>query len=160
MTDPRKTPFRTPLSSHGLLISRVAHSRIRITAARLLVLNAAQKIDTSGAKSALREIAEAKIFVPAMCLEVLDWAMQAHGAQGLCQDTPLAAMWANARTLRIVDGPDEVHEMQMGRNELKRGREVAAKIEGQKARAVRLLGGEGLPVGEGWIGEGRLKARL
>lgn len=76
-------------------------------------MNAAIKIDELNAKRALLEIAEAKILVPSTTLTVLDRAMQAFGGAGLSQDTPLAVMWANARTLRIVDGPDEAHLMQV-----------------------------------------------
>ena len=135
VNDPLKRPFNRPLSDHGTIIAQIARSRIEIDASRLIILNAAIKIDEMNAKSALLEIAEAKILVPNMTLEVLDRAMQAFGGAGLSQDTPLAAMWAHARTLRIVDGPDEVHLMQvsflcmwywiwensMGRNENKRG---------------------------------------
>lgn len=71
------------------------------------MLNAAIKIDQRDAKYALKEIAEAKVKVPQVALEVIDRAIQAHGAQGVCQDTPLAYMWAHLRTLRIADGPDE-----------------------------------------------------
>jgi acyl-CoA dehydrogenase len=113
VNDPAKRPFGRPLSEHGTIIAQVAQSRVEIDAARLVVLNAAIKIDELNAKSALLEIAEAKILVPNMTLEVLDRAMQAFGGAGLSQDTPLAAMWAHARTLRIVDGPDEVHLMQV-----------------------------------------------
>jgi acyl-CoA dehydrogenase len=113
VNDPAKRPFNRALSEHGTIVSQIARSRIEIDAARLIVLNAAIRIDEMNAKSALLEIAEAKILVPNMTLEVLDRAMQAFGGAGLSQDTPLAAMWAHARTLRIVDGPDEVHLMQV-----------------------------------------------
>lgn len=89
------------------MLSRIARSRIDIDAARLIVCNAAITIDSGSAKTALKEIAEAKVLVPETLLRVLDWAIQAYGAAGVCQDTPLANMWSHGRTMRIVDGPDE-----------------------------------------------------
>lgn len=82
------------------------------------MLNAAAAIDTGDAKSALVEIAQAKILVPNMALDVIDRAVQTFGAQGICQDTPLAQMWAHVRTVRIADGPDEAHLEQLGRREV------------------------------------------
>jgi len=131
INDPKKTPFGKQLKEHGVILEWVAKSRIEIDAARLIVLNAAIKIDEGGAKSALKEIAEAKVLVPQMALTVIDRAVQSFGGAGVCQDTPLANMWANIRTLRLADGPDEVHLQQMGRNENKRGQEVTKNILGQ-----------------------------
>ena len=108
INDERKTPFGQPLREHGVIIEWVAKSRLEIDAARLVVLNAAIKIDSKDAKAALKEIAEAKVLVPNMALTVIDRAVQSYGAMGVCQDTPLANMWAQIRTLRIADGPDEV----------------------------------------------------
>jgi len=121
------------------MLERVAHSRIEIDAARLVVLNAAIKIDESNAKGALKEIAEAKVLVPQTMLTVIDRAIQAYGGAGVCQDTPLANMYAQGRTMRIVDGPDEVHLLQLGRNENKRGKELLEKIEGQKRKGEEML---------------------
>lgn len=90
------------------------------------------------ATGALKEIAEAKILVPTMALTVIDRAVQAFGGAGVCQDTPLASLWANGRTMRIVDGPDEVHLMQLGRNENKRGPDLKEKIERQQAKSKDL----------------------
>jgi acyl-CoA dehydrogenase len=126
------------------MLERVARSRIEIDSARLAVLNAAIKIDRSGAKGAMKEIAEVKVQVPSMMLTVLDHAMQAYGGAGISQDTPLAAMWANGRTMRIVDGPDEVHMIQLGRNENKRGNMLRKKIEAQKLKAKEILASYGL----------------
>ncbi len=123
---------------------RVAKSRIGIDSARLSVLNAAIKIDQSNAKAALKEIAEVKVQVPSMLLDVLDRAIQAYGGAGVSQDTPLAYMWANGRTMRIVDGPDEVHMLQLGRNENKRGPALLKRIEAQKAKTRELLKQYGL----------------
>jgi acyl-CoA dehydrogenase len=139
INDPRKKPFGKALSEHGVVLEWVARSRLEIDAARLVVLNAATKIDELDAKGALLEIAEAKVMVPQVALAVIDRAVQAFGAMGVCQDTPLAAMWAGIRTLRIADGPDEVHLNQMGRNENKRGAAVAARLEAQREEAGRLM---------------------
>ena len=139
INDPDKKPFGKQLNEHGVILEWVAKSRLEIDAARLIVLNAAMKIDESNAKGALLEIAEAKIMVPQVALTVIDRAVQAFGAMGVCQDTPLANMWAGIRTLRIADGPDEVHLQQMGKNENKRGKAVMAKIEAQRKESERLL---------------------
>ena len=139
INDPKKTPFGKQLNEHGVIIEWVAKSRMEIDAARLIVLNAAMKIDEKNAKGALLEIAEAKVMVPQVALAVIDRAVQSFGAMGVCQDTPLANMWANIRTLRIADGPDEVHLQQMGKNENKRGKQVTAKILAQERESERLL---------------------
>ncbi|KAK4230428.1 acyl-CoA dehydrogenase/oxidase [Podospora fimiseda] len=139
INDPSKTPFGKLLREHGVILEWVAKSRIEIDAARLIVLNAAIKMDEQGPKAALKEIAQAKVLVPQTALTVIDRAVQAFGGAGVSQDTPLAGMWANIRTLRLADGPDEVHLQQMGRNENKRGQEVAAKIQAQRSKAAELL---------------------
>lgn len=139
VNDPDKKPFGKQLHEHGVILEWIAKSRLEIDSARLIVLNAAMKIDESNAKGALKEIAEAKVLVPQMALTVIDRAIQAFGAAGVCQDTPLANMWANIRTLRIADGPDEVHLQQMGKNENKRGREVRGKLARQKEVAEGLV---------------------
>lgn len=114
-----------------MILHWIAKARIDIDAARLIVLNAAAAIDSGDAKSALVEIAQAKILVPNMALEVIDKAVQTYGAQGICQDTPLAAMWAHVRTVRIADGPDEAHLEQLGKRENKRAVEAAQLIQRQ-----------------------------
>ena len=139
VNDPNKKPFGKQLNEHGVILEWLAKSRLEIDAARLIVLNAAMKIDESNAKNALLEIAEAKILVPQMALTVIDRAVQAFGGAGVCQDTPLANMWAQIRTLRIADGPDEVHLQQMGKNENKRGKGVRAKLEKQKEIEENLM---------------------
>ncbi|SPN97643.1 related to acyl-CoA dehydrogenase, medium-chain specific, mitochondrial precursor [Cephalotrichum gorgonifer] len=139
INDPRKTPFNKLLKEHGVILEWVARSRIEIDAARLLVLNAAIKMDEQGPKSALSQIAEAKVMVPTVALTVIDRAIQSFGAMGICQDTPLANMWAQIRTLRLADGPDEVHLQQLGRNESKRGPEVAELIAWQKKKTEELM---------------------
>ncbi|KIX95800.1 uncharacterized protein Z520_08508 [Fonsecaea multimorphosa CBS 102226] len=144
MNDPAKKPFGKLLAEHGIMLERVARSRIEIDAARLAVLNAAIKIDQSNAKDALKEIAEVKVQVPNMLLDVLDRAIQAYGGAGVSQDTPLANMWASGRTMRIVDGPDEVHMLQLGRNENKRGPALLKRIAAQKEKTKELLRQYGL----------------
>ncbi|KAI0123040.1 acyl-CoA dehydrogenase [Xylariales sp. AK1849] len=139
INDPKKTPFKKQLKEHGVILEWIAKSRIEIDAARLIVLNAAVKMDELGAKASLKEIAEAKVLVPQTALTVIDRAVQAFGGAGVSQDTPLANMWAQIRTLRLADGPDEVHLQQMGKNENKRGKEVTQKILGQKQKTEHLL---------------------
>ena len=139
LNDPAKTQFGEQLSKHGIMLERVAKCRIEMDAARLAVLNAAVKIDNVGGRGALKEIAEVKVQVPAMLMHVLDRAMQAYGGAGVSQDTPLAAQWASGRTMRIVDGPDEVHLMQLGRRENRRGDVLRKKIEAQKQKTAELF---------------------
>ncbi|SMQ53314.1 unnamed protein product [Zymoseptoria tritici ST99CH_3D7] len=144
LNDPRKTPFGKQLHEHGVMLTRVADARVNIDAARLQVLNAALMIDTKDAKFALKEIAEAKILIPRITLKIVDDAIQAYGGAGVSQETPLANMYAHARTMRIVDGPDEVHLLQLGRNENKRGKDCLAKIEAQKAKAAEMCRAYGM----------------
>lgn len=118
VNDERKKPFGKLLREHGVVLEWIAKSRIEIDAARLIVLNAALKMDELGPKKALKEIAEAKVLIPQMALTVIDRAVQAYGGAGVSQDTPLANMWAGIRTLRLADGPDEVHLGVVSRLEL------------------------------------------
>ncbi|KAH7133980.1 acyl-CoA dehydrogenase/oxidase [Dactylonectria macrodidyma] len=130
--EPTKKPFGNMLHEYGSVLNKVAQARIDIDASRLIVLNAALKIDNGNVKLAMREIAEAKILVPKILGQVLDFAIQVYGGAGVSQDTPLAYMWASARTMRIVDGPDEVHQLQLGKLEARRAgavRERLAKIK-------------------------------
>lgn len=127
--EPKKKPFGKMLHEYGSVLTKVAQARVDIDASRLIVLNAALKIDNGNAKLALREIAEAKILVPQILGRIIDFAIQVYGGAGVSQDTPLAYMWANARTMRIVDGPDEVHLLQMGRLEARRAQAVRERLE-------------------------------
>ncbi|KAJ5958302.1 uncharacterized protein N7479_005452 [Penicillium vulpinum] len=145
VNDERKQTFGQPLVAHGVILEWIARSRIEIDAARFVVLNAAIKIDQGDAKSALKEIAQAKVLVPQTALTVIDRAVQAYGAAGVCQDTPLAYLWAGIRTLRIADGPDEVHLQQLGKRENKSRKDaVTAKLNWQRDEADRLLAASGL----------------
>ena len=111
--------FGKQLVQQGVIQEWIAQARIDIEQARLLVLKAAWMIDTVGAKGARKEIAAIKVAVPQMAERIIDHAIQAHGGAGVCQDTPLASMYAGIRTLRIVDGPDEVHIRDIARLEIK-----------------------------------------
>ena len=111
--------FGSALVKQGVIQEWIATARIEIEQARLLVLKAAWMIDTVGAKGARKEIAAIKVAVPQMAQRVIDNAIQSYGGAGVCQDTVLAAMYAGIRTLRIVDGPDEVHIRDIARLEIK-----------------------------------------
>jgi len=137
--DPTRKTFGKTLSQHGTILEWIARSRIEIDAGRLLVLNAADKIDRSDAKGAMKDISMAKVFVPSMSLDVIDRAIQVHGAGGVCQDFPLAKMWSHQRTLRIADGPDEVHLNQLGRIENKKHAEIQKRIQAKQTAVENLF---------------------
>lgn len=118
-----RSPFGKPLASQGVVREWIADSRIEIEQARLLTLKAAYMMDTVGKKEAKAEIAMIKVTAPNMALRVIDRAIQAFGAAGVSDDFTLAAQWANSRTLRLADGPDEVHRNQIARLELKKYQE-------------------------------------
>ena len=113
-----RVAFGKPLAEQGVIIERIANSRIMIDQARLLTLHAAHRMDTVGNKVAKADIAMIKVAAPNMACQVIDWAMQAHGAAGISQDFFLASYYAHARKIRFADGPDEVHRHQLGRLEL------------------------------------------
>jgi len=115
-----RVAFGRALAEQSVWLERVAEARIRIDQARLLTLNAAYRMDTAGNKAARAEIAMIKVAAPSMLCQVLDWAIQAHGAAGVSDDFPLAQAYSYARTVRIVDGPDEVHRNQIARLELRK----------------------------------------
>jgi len=115
-----RVAFGKPVAEQTVTLERIAESRIAIDQARLLVLHAAYRMDTVGNKVAAKEIAMIKVAAPIMACQVIDWAMQAHGAAGLCDDFTLAYHYAHSRTLRFADGPDEVHRNAIGKMELRR----------------------------------------
>ncbi len=113
-----RTAFGKRISEQGVTRERIAEARISIDQARLLTLKAAQMMDVHGNKAARKEIAMIKVAAPNMACRVIDWAIQAHGGGGVSGDFPLASAYAQARTLRLADGPDEVHRDQIARLEL------------------------------------------
>jgi acyl-CoA dehydrogenase len=115
-----RVAFGKPIAEQGSIQTDIANSRIEIEQARLLTLKAAQMMDTVGSKEARTEIAMIKVVAPNVALRVIDRAIQAHGGAGVCGDFELAAMWASARTLRLADGPDEVHRQSIARLELRK----------------------------------------
>lgn len=121
-----RVAFGKPLAEQGTIRADIAASRMEIEQARLLTLKAAQMMDTAGSKGARAEIAMIKVVAPNVTLKVLDRAIQAHGGAGVSQDTFLAAAWANVRTLRLADGPDEVHSEAIAKVELRKWSKPAA----------------------------------
>ena len=115
-----RVAFGKPVSQQSVWHERIAESRIMIDQARLLTLKAAHMMDTVGNKEAKKEIGMIKVIAPNMAQKIMDWAIQAHGGGGVCQDFPLAFMWAWNRSMRLADGPDEVHRAQVARLELKK----------------------------------------
>jgi acyl-CoA dehydrogenase len=113
-----RVAFGRPIADQGVTRERIAEARIMIDSARLLVLKAAHMMDTVGNKVAKKEIAMIKVYAPNVACQVIDWAMQAHGGGGVCQDFGLSYAYAHARTLRFADGPDEVHRNAIAKMEL------------------------------------------
>jgi acyl-CoA dehydrogenase len=116
-----RVAFGKPIAEQGTIRADIAESRMEIEQARLLTMKAAHMMDTVGNKAARGELAMVKVIVPRMTQRVLDRAIQAHGGAGVSDDFPLAAAWAHTRTLRLADGPDEVHREAIARLELKKG---------------------------------------
>jgi len=115
-----RVAFGKPVAEQSVTQERIAESRIMIDQCRLLTLHAAHKMDVHGNKEARKEIAMIKVSAPNMACKIIDWAIQAHGAGGVSNDFGLSKMYAQSRTLRLADGPDEVHRNQIARLELKR----------------------------------------
>ena len=120
--DARET-FGRPVSENANILDWIAESRIELEMARLLVMKTAWLMDTAGSRHARIEISGIKFVVPNICLKIVDRAIQVHGGGGVSDDFPLAAMWAGLRTLRLADGPDEVHKLSLARRELRSQRE-------------------------------------
>lgn len=114
-----RSAFGTTIADKGVVQDWIAESRLMIDQTRLLVLRTAWLIDTQGNKAARQEVSAIKVVAPRTALWVIDRAIQVHGGMGVSDDTPLASMWANMRTLQIADGPDEVHKMVIARRELR-----------------------------------------
>jgi len=129
-----RVAFGRPLAEQGVIQQWIADARIAIDQARLYTLHTAWLMDTDGNKAARGAVAGIKVAVPAMAQEVIDRAIQAHGAAGLSQDFPLAEMYAQARILRIADGPDEVHRRSIARLEL--GRPANGAVRGKSVPAI------------------------
>jgi acyl-CoA dehydrogenase len=134
-----RVAFGRPISEQTVTMERIAEARIAIDQARLLVLKAADRMDKAGNKAAAAEIAMIKVAAPAMLCRVLDLVIQAHGAAGVTDVAGLAAAYANARTLRIVDGPDEVHRNQIARIELRKHARPGSEPASSPARAPATL---------------------
>jgi acyl-CoA dehydrogenase len=115
-----RVAFGRPVADQGVTRERIANSRILIDQTRFMVLNAAYMMDTVGNKAAAKEIAMIKVAAPNMACQVIDWAIQAHGGGGVSEDFGLARAYASSRTLRIADGPDEVHRNAIAKLELAR----------------------------------------
>ena len=120
--DERET-FGKPVSANANIRDWIAESRIELEMARLIVMKTAWLMDTVGNQHARIEISGIKFAVPKICLQILDRAIQIHGGAGVSDDFPVAQMYAYLRTLRLADGPDEVHKLSLARQELRRQRE-------------------------------------
>jgi acyl-CoA dehydrogenase len=126
-----RVAFGKPVSQQSVWLERIAESRIMIDQARLLTFKAAYMMDTAGNKAARAEIAMIKVVAPNMACQIIDWAIQAHGAAGICDDFGLPYDYASIRSLRIADGPDEVHREQIAKLELR-------KMQGHNSRRAAL----------------------
>ena len=127
-----RVAFGRPVADQGVTRERIAEARIMIDSARLMVLNAAWKMDTVGNKIAKKEIAMIKVLAPTMACQVIDWAMQVHGGGGVSDDFGLANAYAHARTLRFADGPDEVHRNAVAKLELAEQTTLAEALSNKK----------------------------
>ncbi len=131
-----RVAFGKPIAAQGVTRERIGEARCLIEQARLLTLKAADMMDTVGNKAARAEIAMIKVVAPNMACQVIDWAIQAHGAAGLSADFPLAYAYASARTLRFADGPDEVHRNAIAKLELAKYMPADGPTPGREKRSV------------------------
>ena len=129
----QRVAFGRSVAEQGVTRERIAEARIMIDSARFMVLHAAWRMDTAGNKVARKEIAMIKVLAPNMALQVIDWAMQVHGAAGVSDDFGLANMYAHARTLRFADGPDEVHRNAIAKIELGEQTSIAESLGKKKS---------------------------
>jgi len=127
-----RVAFGRPVARYTVWHERIAEARCMIDQARLLTMHAAHMMDTVGNRVAKAEIAMIKVVAPNVACKVIDWAIQAHGGAGVSQDFPLAWAYAGARSLRLADGPDEVHRFQIARNELAKGPLGAQMLKSRK----------------------------
>jgi acyl-CoA dehydrogenase len=132
-----RSAFGGPLGDKQFVQDFIARSRMEIDGARLMVLHAAWKMDTQGKRAARQEISMIKVVAANVLMDVLDRAIQVHGALGVSDDTPLALMWRQGRWLRLADGPDEVHKMVIALRELKRARAEEEQAEPRRAEPAR-----------------------
>jgi len=132
-----RVAFGKPIAAQTVTQERIAEARCKIDMARLLTLKAAWMMDTAGNKVARTEIAMIKVVAPSMACQVIDWAIQAHGGGGVSDDFPLAYAYANARTLRFADGPDEVHRNAIAKWELGKYAPARPATRCHPARAAR-----------------------
>jgi acyl-CoA dehydrogenase len=128
-----RVAFGRPVADQGVTRERIAQARIMIDSARLMVLNAAWKMDSVGNKSAKKEIAMIKVLAPNVACQVIDWALQVHGGGGVSDDFGLARAYASARTLRFADGPDEVHRNAIAKQELGEQTSIAEALALRRA---------------------------
>ena len=139
-----RTTFGQPVATRSNVLDWIAESRVEIEMTRLLTMKAAWLMDTVGNKHARIEIAAIKVAAPAMALKVLDRAIQIHGGAGVSEDVPLAWAWAHMRTLRLADGPDEVHKLSIARQELKH---IAARSRAEARPPIDRRGVRRAPAG-------------
>jgi acyl-CoA dehydrogenase len=131
-----RTAFGRPIAEQGVTRQRIADARIMIDGARYMVLKTAWKMDMAGNKAARKEIAMIKVLAPNVACQVIDWAIQAHGGGGVCDDFGLAYAYAHARTLRLADGPDEVHRNQIAKIEIAEQTAASAELPNISRSAV------------------------
>lgn len=152
-----RSTFGSPISTQSVTLERIAEARIRIEQARLLTMKASWMMDTVGNSAARQEIAMIKVAAPAVAHQVVDWAIQAFGGAGTTNDFLLSPMYANARAMRLLDGPDEVHRNQIGRIELERQRGqigIHSSADALDRDEVTTMSETGLwPQPEGWPSE-------